>query len=147
MQAPEWPVSVGPLTPQTEIALIKVRIRFLIDRLENAIANHEFEKAKSYSEEERKERENLRLKLEQHQIQDEEPAPPLLCIELIRQESLTNLQARVAQYLTAGVEQVWLLDPANKKAYTTTLADGLREFKGQILQAKSLELPLNELFS
>ncbi len=40
---------------------IQKRIRFVTRQMENAIANHEFEKARFYSEEERKERENLRL--------------------------------------------------------------------------------------
>src|SRR3972149_11576414 len=37
-----------------------MRLKFIVHRMENAIANHEFEKARFYSDEERKERENLR---------------------------------------------------------------------------------------
>jgi ATP-dependent Clp protease ATP-binding subunit ClpC len=36
--------------------------------MDSAIANHEFEKAKSYGDEEKKERENLRAVREQHQL-------------------------------------------------------------------------------
>ena len=43
-----------------ESADIHKRIKFIVHRMENAIANHEFEKARFYSDEERKERENLR---------------------------------------------------------------------------------------
>ena len=43
-----------------ESAEIHKRIKFIVHRMENAIANHEFEKARFYSDEERKERENLR---------------------------------------------------------------------------------------
>src|SRR5512138_2285268 len=39
---------------------VQKRIKFIVHRMENAIANHEFEKARFYSDEERKERENLR---------------------------------------------------------------------------------------
>ena len=38
--------------------------------MENAIANHEFEKARFYSDEERKERENLRLLREKYNLDD-----------------------------------------------------------------------------
>jgi ATP-dependent Clp protease ATP-binding subunit ClpC len=46
--------------PPEELSETEKRIRFLTMRLENAIANHEFEKARAYSDEERKERENLK---------------------------------------------------------------------------------------
>jgi len=42
-----------------EVAEVQRRIQFIVHRMENAIANHEFEKARFYSDEERKERENL----------------------------------------------------------------------------------------
>ncbi len=38
--------------------------------MENAIANHEFEKARFYSDEERKERENLRQLREKYNLDD-----------------------------------------------------------------------------
>lgn len=53
----------------TEAAELKKRISFIRNRAENAIQNHEFEKARFYSEEERKERENLRALSEQHHLQ------------------------------------------------------------------------------
>ncbi len=43
-----------------EAAEIHKRIKYIVHRMENAIAKHEFEKARFYSDEERKERENLR---------------------------------------------------------------------------------------
>ena len=43
-----------------EITEVQKRIKFIVHRMENAIANHEFEKARFYCDEERKERENLR---------------------------------------------------------------------------------------
>src|SRR5205823_13197287 len=43
-----------------EIAEIRSRIRLITRQLENAIVNHEFDKADSCSEEERKEQQNLR---------------------------------------------------------------------------------------
>jgi ATP-dependent Clp protease ATP-binding subunit ClpC len=46
-----------------EVAEIEKRIRFIVHRRDASIENHEFEKARFYSEEERKERERLRLLL------------------------------------------------------------------------------------
>ena len=47
-------------TLPADLADIQKRIKFIVHRMENAIANHEFEKARFYSDEERKERENMR---------------------------------------------------------------------------------------
>ena len=41
-----------------------------VHRMENAIANHEFEKARFYSDEERKERENMRQLREKYNLDD-----------------------------------------------------------------------------
>jgi ATP-dependent Clp protease ATP-binding subunit ClpC len=49
---------------------VQKRIKFVVHRMENAIANHEFEKARFYSDEERKERENLRLLREKYNIDE-----------------------------------------------------------------------------
>src|SRR5436305_4253378 len=46
------------------------RIKFIVNRMENAIANHEFEKARFYSDEERKERENLRALREKYHLDE-----------------------------------------------------------------------------
>ena len=51
-----------------EIAEIRKRLRFISARMENAIANHEFEKARFYSDEERKARDLLREALRKHDL-------------------------------------------------------------------------------
>jgi ATP-dependent Clp protease ATP-binding subunit ClpC len=53
-----------------EVLEIVKRIKFIEHRMESAIANHEFEKARFYSEEERKERENLRAAKERLHLDD-----------------------------------------------------------------------------
>ena len=53
-----------------EITEVQKRIKFIVHRMENAIANHEFEKARFYSDEERKERENLRALREKYQLDE-----------------------------------------------------------------------------
>ena len=50
-------VKLRQTTLPGEVADIQKRIKFIVHRMENAIANHEFEKARFYSDEERKERE------------------------------------------------------------------------------------------
>ena len=53
-----------------EITEAQKRIKFIVHRMENAIANHEFEKARFYSDEERKERENLRTLREKYHLDE-----------------------------------------------------------------------------
>jgi ATP-dependent Clp protease ATP-binding subunit ClpC len=53
-----------------EVTEVQKRIRFIVHRMDAAIASHEFVKARFYSDEERKERENLRLLREKYQLDD-----------------------------------------------------------------------------
>jgi len=53
-------VSTRPGARPEEVSEVEKRLKFIVRRMENAIGNHEFEKARSYSEEERKAREDLR---------------------------------------------------------------------------------------
>jgi ATP-dependent Clp protease ATP-binding subunit ClpC len=53
-----------------EVAEVQKRVKFITHRMETAIANHEFEKARFYSEEERKEIENLRVVREKLKLDD-----------------------------------------------------------------------------
>ena len=53
-----------------EITEVQKRIKFIVHRMENAIANHEFEKARFYSDEERKERENLRALRDKYHLDE-----------------------------------------------------------------------------
>ena len=63
-------VKLRQTTLPEELADIQKRIKFIVHRMENAIANHEFEKARFYSDEERKERENLRALREKYQLDE-----------------------------------------------------------------------------
>ncbi len=63
-------VKLRQTTLPSEVADIQKRIKFIVHRMENAIANHEFEKARFYSDEERKERENLRHLREKYNLDD-----------------------------------------------------------------------------
>jgi ATP-dependent Clp protease ATP-binding subunit ClpC len=63
-------VKVRQGTPPEEVAEAGKRLKFISLRFENAIANHEFEKARFYSDEERMEKENLRVLREKHHLSD-----------------------------------------------------------------------------
>lgn len=63
-------VKLRQTTLPPDVADIQKRIKFIVHRMENAIANHEFEKARFYSDEERKERENLRVLREKYNLDD-----------------------------------------------------------------------------
>ena len=63
-------VKLRQTTLPDELTEVQKRIKFIVHRMENAIANHEFEKARFYSDEERKERENLRALRERYHLDD-----------------------------------------------------------------------------
>ncbi|HEY6305991.1 MAG TPA: Clp protease N-terminal domain-containing protein [Candidatus Angelobacter sp.] len=53
-----------------EVIEVRKRMKFIVKRLEDAIVNHEFAKARFYSDEELKERENLRVLLKKHNLDE-----------------------------------------------------------------------------
>src|SRR5438128_1087700 len=53
-----------------EITEVQKRIKFIVHRMENGIANHDVKKARFYSDEERKERENLRALREKYHLDE-----------------------------------------------------------------------------
>lgn len=134
--------------PAKRFAAIWRRIVSINNELNRAIANHEFEKARSYAEEARNQREVL------HQLQvqfgcEALPLPiPFLCVEVIPDDRLSEIQKRCDGYIAQGVDTVWLLNPTLKRAYTVTEAEGLREFKGNVLRSAGaeLEMDLKEMF-
>lgn len=136
------------MTPAEKLAQIQRRIDFIAGRMASAVASHEFEKARFYAEEERKQREALRLLCEQFNLEEPPPRVPLLCIEVIRDERLSEIQIGCDGYLAEGVAEVWLLDPDSKRAYTVTKDEGLREFKGEALRITNppLEMDLRKIF-
>ncbi len=63
-------VKLRQSTLPEEVVEIQKRIKFITHRMEAAIAGHEFEKARFYSDEERKEREKLRVLCERLNLDD-----------------------------------------------------------------------------
>jgi hypothetical protein len=138
----------------TQIAHLKRQISLTVHRMEDAIANHDFVSARENSGQERVLRASLRQRFVQHNVVDPlgwklANPTPFLCIEIVRDESSSNLQSRFIDYLSAGVERVWVLDLPAKRTYTVTAAEGLRELTEEMpwLADRGLDLDLNRLFA
>ena len=57
--------------------------------------------------------------------------PPLICIEILsHDQSLSDMQERVDDYLGMGVENVWIIDPVRRYAWYAT-ADGFHKLSNR----------------
>ena len=74
-----------------EVREAKKRLIFVIHRMDAAIANHEFEKARFYTEEEKKERETLRDLREKHHLEGEQSG-------VVGPETIEEVIARWSKY-------------------------------------------------
>jgi ATP-dependent Clp protease ATP-binding subunit ClpC len=91
-----------------EIVEVQKRIKFITHRMENAIQNHEFEKARFYSNEDRKERESLRQLRTTHKV-DESPALT------VGREDIENVVSKLTGLSVSEVRQSRPADPANSQ--------------------------------
>jgi len=73
--------------------------------------------------------------------------PPLIVTEVLsRQDTWSRMEERIADYLDFGVANVWVLEPATRRAWTITL-EGHRELTTILKAAGSpVAIPLDELF-
>ena len=75
--------------------------------------------------------------------------PPFLCIEILsKDDSMTQMQERIRDYLAFGVQYVWVLDPRTHRAYHFTQS-GMTEVKDGVLSTASphIQVPLSEIFA
>ncbi len=75
--------------------------------------------------------------------------PPLICIEILsKDDSLRTMQDRVDDYLDFGVSNIWILDPARKRAWVCS-RHGLLEPENRVLEVSHspIRIPLDELFA
>jgi Uma2 family endonuclease len=75
--------------------------------------------------------------------------PPFICIEVLsKDDSLRSTQKRIDDYLKLGVPYVWVIDPADRRAWTYSL-EGSREVKDGVLRTEnpSIEVSLTEVFA
>jgi ATP-dependent Clp protease ATP-binding subunit ClpC len=77
--------------PPAEIVEVQKRVKFITRRMREAVQNHEFEKARFYSDEERKERENLRVLLEKYPEEGK-------ALSVVSREDVEEVIARWAEY-------------------------------------------------
>jgi Uma2 family endonuclease len=74
--------------------------------------------------------------------------PPLICIEILsRRDEMSDVLEKLEEYSSAGVRNIWVVDPRRKKAF---LYDGgLREVTSGVLVTADepvVELPLADVF-
>jgi ATP-dependent Clp protease ATP-binding subunit ClpC len=84
-------VKLRQTAPPEEVTEVQKRIRFIVHRMDAAIQNHEFEKARFYSDEERKERENLRALREKYHLDDSGSS-------VVSREDVEAVISRCAEY-------------------------------------------------
>ena len=74
---------------------------------------------------------------------------PLVCIEVLSPEdTLSRLQARIDDYAAIGVENIWVLDPLRRRAYSASVR-GLQEPADRILTVSGtpIRIALDDLFA
>jgi Uma2 family endonuclease len=73
---------------------------------------------------------------------------PLLCVEIMsKDDRLNEMRQRVADYVSVGVKDIWVIDPWKRVAYEET-ADGLSEPADAVLRVSgtAVEISLAEIF-
>jgi len=72
--------------------------------------------------------------------------PPFICIEILsKDDRLSDMQDRVADYLNFGVPYVWILDPATRHAWRCT-PGGRREVTELHTENPETLVPVCDLF-
>jgi Uma2 family endonuclease len=75
--------------------------------------------------------------------------PPLIVIEILSPEDrLSRFQSRIEDYLVFGVENIWIIDPESRTAYTAT-ASGLHPVRTNELTVPEtpIRVVLSDLFA
>jgi Uma2 family endonuclease len=73
--------------------------------------------------------------------------PPFLVVEVLSPDDrFIDLQEKVDDYLNAGVQYVWVVNPITKRGYVYT-SEGSREAKDGVLRTENptIEVPLSEV--
>ena len=73
--------------------------------------------------------------------------PPFLCIEILSpRDRLTEMQERIDDYLSFGVNYVWVIDPKTRRAYVYSAA-GIHELRDGVLTTgnPNIRVVLDEL--
>ncbi len=75
--------------------------------------------------------------------------PPLIAIEILSPEDrLSRFQERIEDYLTFGVEHIWIFDPERRAAYTASAAGLLPVRTNELtVSGTPIRVVLSELFA
>jgi Uma2 family endonuclease len=72
--------------------------------------------------------------------------PPFICIEILsRDQSISDMQERVQDFLEFGVPYVWILDPKSRQAWQCTPGE-MRLVAELRTAAPAILVPLDEIF-
>ena len=73
--------------------------------------------------------------------------PPLITIEILSKDDMSDMQERIDDNLNFGVRYVWVINPRTQCAWTHT-KEGSQKAKDGILRTQDpeIELPLPEIF-
>lgn len=74
---------------------------------------------------------------------------PLLCVEIMsKDDRLTEIRERVADYVRIGTRDIWVIDPWKRVAYEETI-NGLMQPEDTILRVKgtSIEVSMADVFA
>jgi Uma2 family endonuclease len=75
--------------------------------------------------------------------------PPLICIEVLsKDDTFRSIEDRVEDYLSFGVPNVWILDPAKRRAYVCKQGSFIEPEGGILVVPDSpIQIPLRDLFA
>jgi len=75
--------------------------------------------------------------------------PPLICIEILSSgDTLAGLTKRIDNYIGMGVENIWTLDPWNRKGYICTAKAFTEPDSGElVVPGTPIKLVLAEIFA
>jgi len=74
--------------------------------------------------------------------------PPYICVEVLSpDDSFPKLQSRLDDYLSMGVPNIWVLDPASRRAWSITRQGHLEALDGTLRSTDgNVTLSLRDLF-
>jgi Uma2 family endonuclease len=73
--------------------------------------------------------------------------PPIVCIEILSPEDRwTRVEKRLEDFLTMGVERVWVFDPQERQVFECTQS-GRREVLDDLLEAPPVSIRISELMA
>jgi Uma2 family endonuclease len=74
--------------------------------------------------------------------------PPMLCIEILsRDDSMSEMQERIDDYLAMGVEVVWVVDPRRRKAFIVDERGGQQPVEELIVPGTAIRVGVGEVFA